>query len=154
MDLLITAKEVMELAFDESESLREDLVKDPVISMAQIKFIEPVLGPLYKVIHEPAYENFVNGFIKPPLAFYVRSLVVDNLTVSLGNLGAMQYSADKMKTASDTQSARIRKKAKYDADTLLDKAVAHIEDNPEDFPSYDNKHNIRHRISIQGGIIL
>lgn len=154
MELLITAAEVLELAFDDSESLREDLVKDPVIRTAEARYLEPVLGALYAALHDPEYGDFVDRFIKPPLAFYIRSLVADNLTVSLGNLGAMQYSADKMKTASDTGSARIRKKAKYDADTLMDKAVEHIESHPDDFPLYDRKNNVRHRISIQGGIIL
>lgn len=154
MELLISPAEVVEIAFQESEGLRGDIIKDPVIRMAEIKYIKPVLGSFYDNIREERYREFVNKFIKPPLAFYVRSLVVDNLTVSLGNLGAMQYSADKMKTAPENESAKIKKKARYDADTLLKHAIDYMENHSGEFPSYDRRENIKNRIEIKGGIIL
>ena len=41
-----------------------------------------------------------------------------------------------------------------DADTLLDKAIDYVENNPAMFPEYDPKENIRRRVLIKGGFIL
>lgn len=49
---------------------------------------------------------------------------------------------------------RLRRQARNDADTLLDKAIDYVENNPAMFPEYDPKENIRRRVLIKGGFIL
>lgn len=152
--LLITAQEVLELAFSSTEQLREDLISDATISVAQRRYIKPILGPAFDTLGGEEYSGFVGMYIKPPLALYVKNLVLEDIAVSIGSMGAVQFQGEMGTAPGDTRYDRQRRKARSDADTLMERAVDYIEANPETFPTYNAKDNIRKRISGKGGVIL
>ena len=151
---LITPAEVLALAFPPTECQREELVGTAVIEAARIRWLEPVLGPLCTVLEEERYRNFTDEYIKPALAYYVRYLVLAECSAHVATFGVVQGHTAYAKTAPQETLALLRKQARSLADTLLNKAVAHVEDHPEQFPEYDPEQNVGKRVLFKGGFIL
>lgn len=87
MALLITPAEVLETAFPATEQFRDDLIRPTMIEVAQLQYLQPVFGTLFDALEEERYSDFVSTYIKPPLAYYIRCMVIDELTASVGTLG-------------------------------------------------------------------
>lgn len=153
-NLLILPAEVIQIAFPSSENIREDLVTDIQIETAQIKYLKPVLGPLYQVLDGATYTDFVASHLKKPLAFFVRALVVEELGSSVSMMGVMQNKNEFSMPVSMREQAMLRKKARSTARFFLQEALRHIEANAELFPEYDPRQNILNRCSLLGGIAL
>ena len=152
--LLISPAEVLALAFSSTEYQREELVGPSAIEAAQIKLLEPVFGSLYSVLHEERYANFVDEYIKPPLACYVRYLLLAECSAHAGAIGVIQAQTTYAKTAPKEILTLLRKQARDNADVLLKKAVNHVEAHPELFPEYDPRQNVGKRVLFKGGFIL
>ena len=150
----MTAAEVLTRAFASTERIREELISDSKIETAQFQYLKPVLGRLFGKLTEKEYTEFVEGFLKAPLAYYVRSLVVDELAACAGASGVLQHCTDYAAAVSLERQERLKKQARHDADILMDRAVEYIEKNPERFPDYDPRENIRKKVSFRGGIIV
>ena len=84
MALLITPAEVLETAFPATEQFRDDLIRPTMIEVAQLQYLQPVFGALFDALEEERYSDFVSTYIKPPLAYYIRCMVIDELTASVG----------------------------------------------------------------------
>ena len=153
-DLLITAAEVLETAFPSNEYVPEGMIVPARIETAQLGFLRPVFGKLYDKLGEEPYAAFCRTYIKPALAYYVRYLMVDEQCAAIGAAGVRQNKSAYTEAVPDSRLHRLRRQARNDADTLLDKAIAYVENNPAMFPEYDPKENIRRRVLIKGGFIL
>ena len=153
-DLLITAAEVLETAFPSNEYVPEGMIVPARIETAQLGFLRPVFGKLYDKLGEEPYAAFCRTYIKPALAYYVRYLMVDEQCAAIGAAGVRQNKSAYTEAVPDSRLHRLRRQARNDADTLLDKAIDYVENNPEMFPEYDPKENIRRRVLIKGGFIL
>lgn len=153
-DLLITAAEVLETAFPSNEYIPEEMIVPTRIETAQLEFLRPAFGKLYDKLGEEPYATFCRTYIKPALAYYVRYLMVDEQCAAIGAAGVRQNKSSYTEAVPDSRLHRLRRQARNDADTLLDKAIDYVENNPAMFPEYDPKENIRHRILIKGGFIL
>lgn len=153
-NLLILPAEVIQIAFPSSENIREDLVTDIQIETAQIKYLKPVLGPLYQALDGAPYADFVASYLKKPLAFFVRALVVEELGSSVSMMGVMQNKNEFSMPVSMREQAMLRKKARSTARFFLQEALRHIEAHAELFPEYDPQQNILNRCSLLGGIAL
>ena len=94
MALLITPAEVLETAFPATEQFRDDLIRPTMIEVAQLQYLQPVFGALFDALEEERYSDFVSTYIKPPLAYYIRCMVIDELTASVGTLGILQEKSD------------------------------------------------------------
>ena len=140
MALLITPAEVLETAFPATEQFRDDLIRPTMIEVAQLQYLQPVFGALFDALEEERYSDFVSTYIKPPLAYYIRCMVIDELTYG--------------SPASIRLQERLRRQARTTAERLLDRAVGVIEANPESFPEYDPEQNLRHCLLLKGGFIL
>ena len=149
-DLLITAAEVLETAFPSNEYVPEGMIVPARIETAQLGFLRPVFGKL----GEEPYAAFCRTYIKPALAYYVRYLMVDEQCAAIGAAGVRQNKSAYTEAVPDSRLHRLRRQARNDADTLLDKAIDYVENNPAMFPEYDPKENIRRRVLIKGGFIL
>ena len=154
MALLITPAEVLETAFPATEQFRDDLIRRTMIEVAQLQYLQPVFGALFDALEEERYSDFVSTYIKPPLAYYIRCMVIDELTASVGTLGILQEKSDYGSPASIRLQERLRRQARTTAERLLDRAVGVIEANPESFPEYDPEQNLRHCLLLKGGFIL
>ena len=153
-DLLITAAEVLETAFPSNEYVPEGMIVPARIETAQLGFLRPVFGKLYDKLGEEPYAAFCRTYIKPALAYYVRYLMVDEQSAAIGAAGVRQNKSAYTEAVPDSRLHRLRRQARNDADTLLDKAIDYVENNPAMFPEYDPKENIRRRVLIKGGFIL
>ena len=153
-DLLITAAEVLETAFPSNEYVPEGMIVPARIETAQLGFLRPVFGKLYDKLGEEPYAAFCRTYIKPALAYYVRYLMVDEQCAAIGAAGVRQNKSAYKEAVPDSRLHRLRRQARNDADTLLDKAIDYVENNPAMFPEYDPKENIRRRVLIKGGFIL
>ena len=153
-DLLITAAEVLETAFPSNEYVPEGMIVPARIETAQLGFLRPVFGKLYDKLGEEPYAAFCRTYIKPALAYYVRYLMVDEQCAAIGAAGVRQNKSAYTEAVPDSRLHRLRRQARNDADTLLDKAIDYVESNPAMFPEYDPKENIRRRVLIKGGFIL
>lgn len=152
--LLITPQEAVGLAFSSTEFLREDLVSEMTIAVAQRKYLKPVLGAVYEELLAGKHILFGESYIKPALALYIRSLVIDDLGAAVGNLGLMQYKTDTAKSADAELQTRSRLKARRDGDAMMLMAVEYMESKPEEFPAYDPRENIFNRLKIAGGMVI
>ena len=153
-DLLITAAEVLETAFPSNEYVPEGMIVPARIETAQLGFLRPVFGKLYDKLGEEPYAAFCRTYIKPALAYYVRYLMVDEQCAAIGAAGVRQNKSAYTEAVPDSRLHRLRRQARNDADTLLDKAIDYVENNPAMFPESDPKENIRRRVLIKGGFIL
>ena len=152
--LLATPSEVWEIAFPPNANGPDDQINETLIETAQLRYIKPILGPLYDTLEESRQADFVAQFLKKPLAYYVKSLALNTLSTSVGSLGVLEGKTDYATPVSIRHLHILRQEARHQADLLLDMAIEHIEKNPTLFPEYDPHLNIRHKIRIQGGIVL
>jgi hypothetical protein len=98
------------------------------------------------------YTDFVDEYIKPPLAYYVRYLVLPGVSIQLSNMGAFIPENDFSKGATNRQRDTLRQSALMIAEPLMEKAIRFICDNPSDFPDYKKKNKKQSR--VKGGIIF
>ena len=140
--LLISSAEALSLAFTPAEFQREELIPAVTIETAQLRYLKPAFGPLYDCLNEPRYEAFVERYVKPALACYVRALVIDARAAAVGPSGIVQA------------RTQYTEAAPAEAETLLEEAIEFVERHPEDFPEYDPDLGIRRRVLFKGGLIL
>ena len=151
---LITPAEVLALAFTSTESLPEESITPSRIESASLQYIRPALGSLYEHLSDTRYAEFVDTFIKPPLAHYVRYQMIDDHSAQIATWGIMQHKTDYALAATNSQTEHLRRQARNDAEQLLQKAITQIETHPADYPEYDPKENIRNRVVLKGGFVL
>ena len=151
---LISPAEVLELAFPSNQYLPEDMILPAKIDTAQYRFLKPAFGNFYACLVNEQYESFLNRFVKPALAFYVRYLIIDDLCASTGTSGVLQTETDYAESASEKNMEKVKRQAKEDADTLLRQALDYLEDHAEQFPEYDVEHEKDRKVCMKGGFIF
>ncbi|MFR3488725.1 MAG: hypothetical protein ACLTTP_05290 [Alistipes ihumii] len=119
--LLISSAEALSLAFTPAEFQREELIPAVTIETAQLRYLKPAFGPLYDCLNEPRYEAFVERYVKPALACYVRALVID-ARAAVGPSGIVQARTQYTEAAPPRRPA-LRRQALRDAETLLEEAI-------------------------------
>lgn len=151
---LITPAEVWELAFPGADYVLPETLSPLQVEIVQEQYLRPVFGALYETLGEERHETFVVEYLKAPLAYYVRSLVLSEMAASIGSLGVVQGRSDYASPLPPRQVHTLRKQARHRADRLLQRAVEHVEAHAGLFPEYDPGENARHHTSILGGIVL
>ena len=148
---LITAQEVIELAFAENSNMREESISDTSIRIAEIKYIKPVFGDMYSMLGT-TYSDFTNEYIKPALAYFVKCEIVSSIAIDMSNAGIAVANPQYQSAASDKQRQRLYDSEMSKAKVLLDDALAYISAHAEEFPDFVGVTPKRHpRI---GGIVL
>ena len=141
--ILITAAEVVEMAFGGSNNLHPEEVSEAVIVAAQRKYLLPVFG-----------EALVEEYVKLALALYVKRLMLPVLAARVGTAGVVKYIGEGYTYVDSATLHRLMRRTKADADVIIDVAVDYVELNPQSFPSYDASSNIRRSVNIDAGIVL
>ena len=147
--MLITPDEVIAIAG--SDEMKASLIKESKIIAAEYKYIKPVFGDLYPVLSEKRYRGFVDKYIKPALAYYVRYMIIPDMSVILNNGGLALINPQYMTPATDHQRDLLQQTALSDAVALLQIAVDYVETHREEFPEYRPR---RLNSKFYGGIIL
>lgn len=95
-NLIITPAKVIELAFAGRETISADSIRLSKIDVAQEYFLRPVLGDtLFEQVLGGDHGLFVENFLQPALAHYVRYGVIGELSVQIGDNGAVVYQSEK-----------------------------------------------------------
>ncbi len=154
MNLLITPAQVAETAFRAPYFIIPDAVPEATILAAQQKFIRPVLGGLYDRLCAGEYPEFLAEYVLPPLALYVKLLMLPSLSVQAGSAGVVEVNSKNLARAGDTRLRYAVRRLRSDASALMARAVGHLEAHRDDFPEYDPHENVRNRCSIDGLVVL
>lgn len=111
--LLITPAEVIRHAFSSRERISPDSIRPLKIDIAQEHFIRPRLGDeLFEKMVEGSYPDFVDQYLNPALAHFVRYGLIPELCVEVGDRGALVYSASSGKTQTARSQESTAKQTK------------------------------------------
>ena len=148
---LITAQEVIELAFAENSNMREESIPQTTIGIAEIKYIRPAFGAMYALLADK-YADFTNEYVKPALAYFVKCEMVSSIAIDMSNSGVAVANPQYQSAASDKQRQRLYDSEMGKAKTLLDYAIAYIAIHSEDFPDYSGP--VTKKSYRVGGIVI
>lgn len=117
--LLITSSEVISLAFNAREQISTMSIRPLKIDIAQEHFIRPRFGDLlFDRMCEGQYADFVDRYIKPALAHYVRYGVIDELSVGISDNGAIVYGSLDESIDRNAQSDKTESQTKNESGSV------------------------------------
>ncbi|MDR2912443.1 MAG: hypothetical protein LBV38_03985 [Alistipes sp.] len=155
MELIISPAKVAESAFRAPDLVPSDAVSEAVILAAQQKFVRPVLGAaLYEAVCRGQYPTLTEEYLAPPLALYVKLLMLPALAVQSGVAGVVEATSRNFARAGDSKIYEARRRLRGDARALMMRAVEHIESLAGAYPEYSPRENVMRRVSTEGGVIL
>ena len=147
---LITANEVINIAFIGEEQMKSSNIKDSHIDIAEKKYIIPIIGKeMFDAILADKYADIL-ALLKPPLAFFIRHIILPDLSLSVTNMGVFQNSTDYSQSVSNEQRRVILQRALDNGQTLLNNVKEYLDENYENYPEYIKKC----KTLILGGIVL
>lgn len=155
MKLLITPAQVASAAFRAPDFISEDAVPEATILAAQQKFLRPALGPaMFDALCGGKYPELLADHLLPPLALYVKMLMLPSLAVQTGAAGVVEANPKNLAKVGDTKLRGAIRRLRGDASALMRRAVERMEAAPHAYPEYDPDENILNRCSIEGGVVL
>lgn len=154
MNTLVSASEVVEIAFGARESMLQRVDDPTLIEAAQYKYLRPVFGALYDAMCEGRYTRFRNEYIKVPLALYVKAMLIPSLGVRTEAVGMIAPGDQTFDDAPTGNVDLLRRDLFARAELLLRRAVEYVELNSSMFPEYDPRSNILNRVSVKANIIM
>jgi hypothetical protein len=177
MELLISPAVVAERAFRAPDFIEAVAVSEAVILAAEQKFIRPVLGAaLCDRLREGAYPLLLDEYVVPPLALYVKALMLPSLAVQAGAAGVVEAHGPHLARADGKKVRAVVRRLRAEALALMKRAVEHIEVSNgagaaagagaagaagiagagavAAYPEYDARGNVLNRCSMEGGIVL
>ena len=125
--LLITATETVSLSFVDGANFKTSKIKDAVIFAAQEQWIRPILGDTFYYELQTQVRNnslnnanltLLNTHIKQTLAFYVKYVVLPDLSYNLSNKGIKESFGQYSKAVSSEEKSIKRQAALTTADSL------------------------------------
>jgi len=158
---LITAKQVIDLCFT-NKSTDTALIKDSFIEIAQEKHIRAVLGDdMYEEIVEQKNDDslteanklLLETYLQPALAFYTKLEVIMDMNINTTSQGLMINETEFSRAANSGERADLKSTAQSHADTLRNKMLKFLEDNIDDYDSYEIQ-GITTDTTFIGGIIM
>jgi hypothetical protein len=156
MELLITPAQVAQMAFRAPDFISEEAVAEATILAAQQKFVRPVLGDrLFDALCRGSYAPLLRDYVMPPLALYVKMLMLPALAVQAGGAGVVEANPKNFVRAGDARLRAAVRRLRTEALALMRRAIEHIESSaPRTYPEYDPADNILNRCSTDGGVVL
>lgn len=141
-NLLITPARAAEIAFADSTastaSIAADYITPTAIAAAQNRYIASTLGKkLYKAALGGKYNELVEEYVHPPLAMFLRAMVLPGLWAQAGRSGVVRSSGESLKSVSESELLRLVRAAKTDARMLLGICADHIGSSPDLYPEYE-----------------
>ena len=155
MAQLITALEVITTCFT-NKSTDTALLKTQLIEIAQEEHIRPILGQdLYDLIvaeNDAQVYTGLNATLHT--TFYVKFEALPDMNMNTTSKGIISNNSEFGSQVSSAQRAELSIKVRSHADTLRDKMIRYIEDNPTSFTLYSTGENITTNNKFLGGIVL
>lgn len=149
MSNIITAQEVITIAFAASSNMKAESINEHIIHIAEVKYLRPALGvELYDKLSE--YTELAD-MVKPALAFFVKCEVMPSLAINMSNGGLALTNPQYMTTATDKQRTLLYESELSKANTLLNEVLEYLSSTNQ-YPEYKRvKATVKHRIA---GVIL
>lgn len=103
---IITPSEVVEYAFSPREEISPGSIRPTKIDIAAEHFVRPRFGDeLYERFLGGEYLPFVDEYVKPALAHYVRYVMVDDISIQLTDNGAVVFENEELQSQHSKQTA-------------------------------------------------
>ena len=158
MAYLITAQQVVDEAFQDVNMFASK-IKDAHIEVAQEDYLRPILGDdfydhMVANHDQPPYVDLIADYLLKPLAFFVKYVVLPEVTISITALGMTMTQPEGTIAVSDKQAGLMREQAKNNAIALMNKAMRYIDDNDDTFTEYSQADSVDSEIKVLGGIIF
>lgn len=104
--LLITPSEVVEYAFIPREKISPLSIRPLKIEIASDHFVRPRFGDkLYEKFILGEHQPFVDEFLKPAIAHFVRYAIIDELSIQMSDTGAILFENERQQSQQE-QSTR------------------------------------------------
>ncbi len=89
---LMTTAEVVSYAFPPRDYLSSTCIRPLLITIAEERYIRPRFGnELFNEFYGDTYSDFVGQYIKPALAHFVKSAVIEDLTIMVNENGVKMF---------------------------------------------------------------
>lgn len=137
----ITPQRVVELAFQDStvsgSAIAADYVTQTAIIAAQRRYILPVLGrELYDALSDGKYLQFLEEYVHPPLAMFLRAMILPDIWTQTGRGGLLRQSGSDLKSAGESELLRLIRTAKTTARALMSVCREHLDSSFGSYPEY------------------
>lgn len=158
---LITQDEFINIALNQI-NVDPELIKTNVILIAELEYIKPFLSvDLHnKIVAENKSGLFtgknkqlLDDFLKPALAFFVKSKFILENGIRTTNAGSMVNESETSRSATRGERADQIEEAKSNGKTFLGEAKEFIDDNLTDFPDFNAGESVKTG-RLRGGIII
>ena len=154
MKTLISAAEVIEAAFADTEYIPPEAISQSDIAAAERRYMVPVVGRrLYERLTEGEYARFKEEYAVPALAACVRVMVQPLLNVRCGACGVVVPTGEGMQPVDEEQRAELMRTLRRRAREMVARMSEHLEENAGQYAEYDAKSNVLNRCTIYGDII-
>lgn len=154
MTQLITAAEVVAIAFTDGEYIPQGCIAQSDIDAAVERWVKPVVGKaLLEAIEQGSYAELKESYLKPVVALYTRLVVQPRLNVSTSPLGLTVASSSSRKGADEAARRELRLSIKERAHFLRQRLIEYIEEHSDEIAEYDKSKNILNRCRCDGGFV-
>jgi hypothetical protein len=158
MSYLITQAEVVALAFTDKNFLPAKVLASH-IAIAHEGFLRPAIGDeFYMHLTNDAVTveetNLINTYLKPPIAWWVRYIILPDVIAHVSNTGVQLVQPQGTVMASDKQAGLLRDQALENAKILMDTAIRFIVKNELLFPLYSYSDTVTSSVNVRGGVIF
>jgi hypothetical protein len=149
MGHLITSDEVISYVFIGEEKVKSAHIKSSMIDVAEKRFIIPFIGQdMFDAIIGGSYTDIL-ALLKPCLAFFVRYVVLPDLSISVTNMGMMSNHTDYSSSVTNEDKRVLRQSALDNGQSLLNSIIHYLNDNHDSYPEFEVK-----RKRVFSGIVL
>jgi hypothetical protein len=139
-----------------------NLVKSETIAESQIKHLKPVLTEdLYDLIVtennasslSAANQTIFDNYIVPALKWFVKYDVMLDTTLKSNSKGVNRAFGDFSAQGDNTDMSHVMTTAFMNGLRIMERMTEYIEDNSDDYSTYNSGENVLNDVSFRGGII-
>ena len=158
MTYLLTTTEVVAIAFNDKNFLPAKILNSH-LEVAHEALLRPALGDTFYeelIAAAPTGVNkiFVDGYLKNPLAWYVKFVILPEIMIHVSNTGLNMIQPQGSIVVTDKQAGILRDQARQNAEILMQKALAFLDDHYLDYPNFSSLDTIRKTTKVIGGVIF
>lgn len=155
MAQLLTPQEAVDLAFRDGGYFPAETITPADIAAAEARYLIPVTGEaLWQKMIDGEYPDLRSDYAAPAAALAVRLLLQPALDIRAGAGGtiAPRTSTGQPPDREELLAARRSLQARFAS--LREALSTHLDRHTADYPEYDPRQNILHRVQIAGGFVL
>jgi hypothetical protein len=151
---LITAEEVIAIAFTDGQYIDAGVIAQCDIDAAIERWVVPVVGrALLEAVAEGKYEELREHYLKPVIALYTRQQVQPRLNVSTSQAGLSVVTTSSRKAADEAARRELQRSLKARAKFLRQRLEEYLDEHKAELTEYNEKQNILKRCRCDGGFV-